>query len=300
MARRDAKAFQAETFLVFCLLHFDRTAVAQPGHYLVVAGNATAPAQAAPCPLDTFSDADNTADSCQPCPAGLTTLAPGSSTAALCGEHAGAMAVFPCMLLPTHVVVVVCAGFCMHAAVVPQRPPTLLPSAAAFPGPSAAQLHLVNFTVQGSPAKFLKSYADNGVAYLWPYINREWPAAHITGLSPVGSVADGDNYCVMLGGHLPSIHTPAQADHLSGVYRALWPWCALTINPFVLVGMPTPALPSQYELNLWSDYTALDYPGAGGHYNGGSKGGLDTSTTGQLVLHAWYQSVPVLAACAGG
>ncbi|WIA31180.1 hypothetical protein OEZ86_001185 [Tetradesmus obliquus] len=265
---------------------------------------------------------DNSTAACEPCSTGAYCPG-GNSTAITCGPGFTHILVTAsneeqCVTLPGYgttsdsngsVSAEACGpgyysagGNQMPCSSCPDGMTTLQPGSTVVSecGPSAAQLHLLNFTVQGSPQQFLKSYADNGVAYLWPYINREWPAAHVRGISPgyYGTMAEGDNYCVMLGGHLPSIHTPAQADYLSGVYRALWPWCALTINPWVLLGMPTTALPSQYDLSLWSDYTALDYPNAGHYGQGRYKGGLDTSTTGQLGFVAPWDGTPVLAACA--
>jgi hypothetical protein len=61
-------------------------AVALPGYFLTSPGSDALPAEAAPCPLDTFNDADSTADSCTPCPAGLTTADTPTDSAAKCGE----------------------------------------------------------------------------------------------------------------------------------------------------------------------------------------------------------------------
>jgi hypothetical protein len=167
----------------------------------------------------------------------------------------------------------------------------LLPPPSA--GPSPSQLQLVNITVQGSPVQFYKSYASNGTAFLWPYLGRHQPMETL-------DVFAADNYCAMLGGHLPSIHTLAHVEHLSGVYAALWPVHQLTRSSRILVGMSSPQMPT-HALGLWSDYSPLTWPGAGlcdGDFN--LRGWLDTAVTGQLGFSFHFGPDWSFAVCAGG
>jgi hypothetical protein len=140
--------------------------------------------------------------------------------------------------------------------------------------------------------QFYKTYASSGTAYLWPYPGRHAPMRL--------DVLAADNYCAMLGGRLPSIHTLAHVEHLSGVYAALWPVHHLTVTPRIHVGMPTPDMPT-HSLYLWSDYTPLTWPGAGVCDNGFRRSGwLDTAVTGQLGFSWVFDTPASFAACAGG
>lgn len=147
--------------------------------------------------------------------------------------------------------------------------------------------------------QFVKSYSGSGIVYLWPYSSRQAPVHEVRRHHQLANAGDAENFCVMLGGHLPSIHSLAQADHVSGVFRTLWPQYAVTLNPWVAVGLPISGTPT-YNLNLWSDYSALDYPGARRQNWNSDVGVLDTTSTGQLGFRdsAWEASA--LAACAGG
>lgn len=157
-------------------------------------------------------------------------------------------------------------------------------------GPSPSQLQLLNITVQGSIVQFYRSFAADGIAYLWPYLGRQRPMG-------THGVLAADNYCSMLGGHLPSIHSLGHVEHLSGVYAALWPVHQLS-DSRLLVGLPLPEMPTS-SLGLWSDYSPMTWPGAGVcSWPWNMQGFLNTAVTGQLGYNdAWSSSS--FAACAG-
>jgi hypothetical protein len=164
----------------------------------------------------------------------------------------------------------------------------------AFPaGPSPSQLELLNITVQGSDVQFYRSFAANGIAYLWPYLGRQRPMETY-------DVFAADNYCAMLGGHLPSIHDLAHVEHLSGVYAALWPVYQLSSVSRIFVGMPAVDAPTN-SLDLWTDYSPMTWPGAGAcSYPWALRGWLNTAVTGELgFADIFWSPASSFAVCAG-
>lgn len=79
------------------------------------------------------------------------------------------------------------------------------------------------------------------------------------GYPKYGTWADAEAFCVQLGGHLPSIHSDIQVQHLSGVLRALFPWYFGSVENRVMVGLP---MSTSANKTAWLDGTALDWPGA--------------------------------------
>lgn len=86
-------------------------------------------------------------------------------------------------------------------------------------------------------------------------------------------VANAEFQCTLLGGHLPSLHTWSQAEHLQGVYLGLWAKYAYGQwdDPNVWLGYQAHAASStdSYNYNYsppngthvgWSDWSANDWP----------------------------------------
>jgi hypothetical protein len=60
------------------------------------------------------------------------------------------------------------------------------------------------------------TYSGSGTKYMWRWSNFD------SGLL-TANLRDAETSCTLLGGHLPSLHSTSQAEHLLGVYNSLWP-----------------------------------------------------------------------------
>jgi hypothetical protein len=94
----------------------------------------------------------------------------------------------------------------------------------------------------------------------------------------------------MLGGHIPSLHDMQHAEHLAGVYAALWPAHRLQSDAYILLGQ------SGTGSGYWSDYTPWAWPGLGGYawYN---TAVMNTRVAGKVEQRR--NNNPTAFACAG-
>jgi hypothetical protein len=60
------------------------------------------------------------------------------------------------------------------------------------------------------------TYSGSGTKYMWRWSNFD------SGLL-TANLRDAETSCTLLGGHLLSLHSTSQAEHLLGVYNSLWP-----------------------------------------------------------------------------
>eukprot|EP00883_Tetradesmus_obliquus_P016259 jgi/Sobl393_1/9451/SZX66050.1 len=87
-------------------------------------------------------------------------------------------------------------------------------------GPLAEHLPVVNVTAGGQLHESYATYSGSRTRYLWRW--NAGPGGFDNGLLSA-SLRDAEASCTMLGGHLPSLHSLAQAEHLLGVHNSLWP-----------------------------------------------------------------------------
>jgi hypothetical protein len=92
---------------------------------------------------------------------------------------------------------------------------SLLPLNTAVPLPE--HLPTTTVTTGGQSYVAYSTYSGSGTRYLW-----RWEGSFDNGLI-AASLRDAEMNCSLLGGHLPSLHSQAQAEHLLGVHNSLWP-----------------------------------------------------------------------------
>lgn len=104
-----------------------------------------------------------------------------------------------------------------------------------------------------SSQPFYTTLSGSGIGYYFP------KASKPDGYPKYGSWADVETFCQQLGGHIPSIHSDGQVNHISGVFQAMIPWYFANVEPRIAVGLP---LSTSAVKTAWVDGTALDWGGA--------------------------------------
>lgn len=154
--------------------------------------------------------------------------------------------------------------------------------------PVAEHLPTVNVSTGGQSYQAYSTFSGSGTRYLWRW--GAGPGSSDNGLLRT-SLKEAEFDCALLGGHLPSLHSLSQAEHLLGVHNSLWPrnsgwysqtdlWLGFfahrdscTFSDEVQAWQQNG--PGWYQSNMsvpleevarrspraWSDWSAPDYPG---------------------------------------
>ncbi|KAF6263542.1 hypothetical protein COO60DRAFT_414972 [Scenedesmus sp. NREL 46B-D3] len=86
--------------------------------------------------------------------------------------------------------------------------------------PVAEHLPTVNVSTGGQSYEAYSTFSGSGTRYLWRW--GAGPGSSDNGLLRT-SLKEAELDCALLGGHLPSLHSLSQAEHLLGVHNSLWP-----------------------------------------------------------------------------
>jgi hypothetical protein len=156
--------------------------------------------------------------------------------------------------------------------------------------PLVEHLPTSNVSAGGMPCEAYSTYSGSGTRYLWRW--GAGPGSFGNGLVRA-NVRDAETDCTLLGGHLPSLHSLPQAEHLLGVYNSLWPrnsgwyyqvdmWLGFFVhlsnncvwsedvqawsqNRMYSQNGPNVVVPveeiARRSPRAWSDWSAPDYPG---------------------------------------
>ncbi|KAF6263543.1 hypothetical protein COO60DRAFT_414960 [Scenedesmus sp. NREL 46B-D3] len=86
--------------------------------------------------------------------------------------------------------------------------------------PVAEHLPTVNVSTGGQSYEAYSTFSASGTRYLW-----RWGAGPGSSDNRLlrTSLKEAEFDCALLGGHLPSLHSLSQAEHLLGVHNRLWP-----------------------------------------------------------------------------
>lgn len=169
--------------------------------------------------------------------------------------------------------------------------------------PLPEHLPLESVLLNGQNYSAYSSYSGSGTRYKWL-----WSAFDSGPLT--ADPATAEFQCQLLGGHLPSLHSQSQAEHLLGVLNALWPrhnglWYQegrarnvlwLGFFAHLSVGEYVGYVPwvndgSGYNYsnitNTWSDYSAADWPGIGGWSPGSYEGRALTLAANNITMETF-------------